>query len=167
ALSPDARRLAFVSSRGGVEHLYAVPLRDGAADGQPRPVTSGASADAFPAFSPDGSRIAFLRDGEIHLVDAEGRGEPRRLTRDARPNHFAWDAGGDALVVAGRFSGRRLALRRVRLDGVVEPIEPEVELGGELSSGYLSVSADGRFVAVQVGRLEADVWVRAPFTGGP
>ncbi len=167
ALSPDARRLAFVSSRGGVEHLYAVPLRDGAADGQPRPVTSGASADAFPAFSPDGSRIAFLRDGEIHLVDAEGRGEPRRLTRDARPNHFAWDAGGDALVVAGRFSGRRLVLRRVRLDGVVEPIEPEVELGGELSSGYLSVSADGRFVAVQVGRLEADVWVRAPFTGGP
>ncbi len=167
ALSPDARLLSFVSSKGGVEHLRVVPLRDGAAAGEPWPITTGAAADAFPTFSPDGSRIAFLRDGEIHLVDAEGRGEPERLTRDARPNHFAWDAGGDALVVAGRFSGRRLVLRRVRLDGAVEPFEPAIELGGELSSGYLSVSADGRYVAVQVGRLEADVWVRAPFTGGP
>ncbi|HYN43939.1 MAG TPA: protein kinase [Thermoanaerobaculia bacterium] len=167
SLSPDAGRLVFASSRSGVEHLFTVPLRDGVATEDPRPLTSGESADVFPAFSPDGSQVAFLRGEDIWVVGADGGAEPRRVTSGARPNHFAWDAGGDAFVVAGLFGGRRLVLRRVLLDGGrVEPIDPAPDLGGEIPAGYLSVSADGRFVAVQAGRLQADIWVRSPFTGG-
>jgi Tol biopolymer transport system component len=161
ALSPDASRLVFVSSRSGIEHLFTVPLREGVAGGAPRQLTSGDDGDVFPAFSPDGREVAFIRSEDVWIVDADGRTEPRKVTSGARPNHFAWDAGGNALMVAGYFGGRRLILRRVLLtDGRVEAIEPTPELGGEVPSGYLSISSDGRFMAVQVGRLQADVWVR-------
>jgi len=168
ALSPDASRLVFVSSRGGGEHLWEVPLKDGVAAGEPRAITFGPSPDVFPAFDPTGTRVAFLREEDVWVVSADGHEEPRRVTRDARINHFAWDSGGDAFLAAGRFGGRRLVLRRVLADGGRgEPFEPSPDLGDEIPAGYLSVSADGRWVAVQVGRLQADVWVRTPFTGGP
>ncbi len=65
-------------------------------------LTSAAGNDAFPAFCPDGSRIAFSskRDGntEIYLMDSDGGGQ-RRLTNDR------------AIDFAPAFSpdGRRLA----------------------------------------------------------
>ena len=161
ALSPDASHLVFVSSRSGVEHLFAVRLRKGEAEGEPRQITSGNEGDLFPAFSPDGSTVAFVRNEEIWVVDADGRKRPRKASTGADPNHFAWDTGGDSLIVAGYFGGRRLVLRRVLVaDGSVEAVEPSPDLGGEVPSGYLSVSRDGRYVAIQVGALRADVWVR-------
>src|SRR5688572_16338526 len=37
-----------------------------------------------PHLSPDGSRVAFVRDGELHVVDLAD-GSERRLTHDAQP----------------------------------------------------------------------------------
>jgi Tol biopolymer transport system component len=160
AFSPDGRRLCYADFR----NLWVVDLPGG----EPRRLTSEDAFDAEPRFSPDGTRIAFVRAGEIWVVDAEGRTEPRRVTSESRTVHFAWDSGGDALVVAGYFGGRRLVLRRVALDGGrVELLEPSPDLGGEGLAGYLSVSADGRYVAVQAGRLQADIWVRSPYMGAP
>src|SRR5262249_6481864 len=57
-----------------VDQLWTVPV----ADGTPRRLTTGTS-DTSPAFSPDGSQVAFLRDGQVHLLAADG-GEPEKLT---------------------------------------------------------------------------------------
>jgi dipeptidyl aminopeptidase/acylaminoacyl peptidase len=118
AWSPDGRRLVFVSRVRGKEyeetdekkrpprrikrlrfkldnegwtfdrpqHLFTVPA-DGSAE--PTHLTSGDYEDENPAWSPDGSRIAFASArhedwdtdpiGDIYLVGADG-GEPERLT---------------------------------------------------------------------------------------
>jgi tricorn protease len=69
--APDSRRLAYISDRDGTPHAY---LYDSATREETR-LTGGARADSAPAFSPDGSTIAFLRGGrELRAIDlATGR----------------------------------------------------------------------------------------------
>ena len=80
ALSPDGSRVVYVLrtlDREGdrnVDELWSVAT-DG---GTPRRLTSG-PADVAPAWSPDGSRLAFLREGQVHVLAADG-GEPEKVT---------------------------------------------------------------------------------------
>lgn len=83
-LSPDGRRCAYVlrtvdlAADENVRALWCVEV----GEGRPRPLTRGRS-DVSPAWSPDGSRLAFLRaqDGppQVWLLPADG-GEPERAT---------------------------------------------------------------------------------------
>jgi hypothetical protein len=59
-----------------------------------RDITAG-PADRMPVFSPDGTQVAFQRDGAIWIIDLHG-GAPRRLVDGANP-----DWGGGALAAAG------------------------------------------------------------------
>lgn len=69
-----------------------------------RPVARGTQ----PAWSPDGRRIAFVRDGDIHVVGADGTGD-RRLARGFSP---AWSPDGRTIA----FSDGR-DIRTVRVAG--------------------------------------------------
>ncbi|HZN63217.1 MAG TPA: S9 family peptidase [Planctomycetota bacterium] len=57
-----------------------------------------------PHLSPDGSRVAFVRDGELHVADVAGGGE-RRLTHDAQPGVTNGLAEYVAQEEMDRFSG--------------------------------------------------------------
>ncbi|GAA4778735.1 S9 family peptidase [Streptomyces sanyensis] len=75
--------------------LWAVPH----AGGEERPLTDGAWCDTLPRFSPDGSRLAFLRDGQPFVMDPAG-GEASGLA--AFPHgarDLDWGPGGDWLAV--------------------------------------------------------------------
>jgi dipeptidyl aminopeptidase/acylaminoacyl peptidase len=84
ALSPDATRCAYVLSEQDADEdqslrsIWCVSL----ADRQPRRLTRG-KTDVSPAWSPDGTSIAFVRkaDGpaQLWLLTADG-GEPEQLT---------------------------------------------------------------------------------------
>ena len=80
ALSPDGDVVVYVlrtldaDEDRNVDQLWTVPT----SGGTPRRLTTG-NADTSPAWSPDGSRIAFVRDGQIHLLATDG-GEPERVT---------------------------------------------------------------------------------------
>src|SRR5207249_10105137 len=67
-------------------HLYVVPA-DGSSEA--RQITDGDYDDTWPAWSPDGSRIAFVSARhedwdlsyatDLYVLDADGAGQPERL----------------------------------------------------------------------------------------
>jgi dipeptidyl aminopeptidase/acylaminoacyl peptidase/CubicO group peptidase (beta-lactamase class C family) len=79
ALSPHADRLVHVVRRNDADSdagSSALWIRDH--NGESRPLTQGRS-DAAPAWSPDGTTLAFQRDGQVWLLPIAG-GEPHQVT---------------------------------------------------------------------------------------
>lgn len=84
ALSPDGAQIVYVlrtsdlDADRSVRNLWQVPVADGAA----RQLSRG-GADSSPRWSPDGTRVAFVRaqdgPGQLWLLPAGG-GEPEQLT---------------------------------------------------------------------------------------
>ncbi len=74
-----------------------------------RPITEGTAVDTDPEFSPDGTRVAFARQGNIFVTSGDGR-SPRRITSsfktaarpvwspDARRIAFHTAEGGGATI---------------------------------------------------------------------
>jgi TolB protein len=98
--SPDGRRIAFTSHRGGSSDIWVVDARGG----QPQRLTSEPSLDNSPAWSPDGSLIAFgsnrdspsIEGGDIY-VKPDGTGVVR-LTDDHAAYTPAWSPDGCLLA---------------------------------------------------------------------
>jgi Tol biopolymer transport system component/DNA-binding winged helix-turn-helix (wHTH) protein len=92
-ISPDGKRVAFVSNRSGSSEIWACDF-DGTHAIKLTSMTGGS-----PRWSPDGREIAFDSSAEenfdVYVVSAEGGGMPRRLTTDrsidARPG---WSRDG-------------------------------------------------------------------------
>ncbi len=53
----------------------------------PTRLTTNSATDQHPAFSPDGTRIAFTSNNEIYVMDADGS-SPTRLTTNAVVDSF-------------------------------------------------------------------------------
>jgi dipeptidyl aminopeptidase/acylaminoacyl peptidase/CubicO group peptidase (beta-lactamase class C family) len=83
ALSPDGTQCLYVLRTTGDDRNVRSIWRVGTRSGQPHQLTRG-QADTVPAWSPDGTRIAFLRaqDGppQVWLLPVDG-GEPEQLTK--------------------------------------------------------------------------------------
>lgn len=97
--SPDGRRIAFQSDRGGVSRIYTMNAADGT---DVKMLTHGPGADAGPHFSPDGTRIVYASEieqrVEIYVVRANG-GEPVRLTNfGADTSHPSWSPDGARIL---------------------------------------------------------------------
>jgi Tol biopolymer transport system component len=119
AVSPDGRKIAFVSTRDGNPEIYVMN-----ADGtNPVRLTNLATLEWGPAWSPDGARIAFVAespqtgDAVIRVMNADGSGvadvpgggplpivHPVRWSPDGTRLAFTLGDGGDynvyTLVVA-------------------------------------------------------------------
>jgi len=110
--SPDGSRIAFTSDRDGNWEIYVVNTdgsgltnlsKDPGDDGVVRNESIiGGWAPAVVAWSPDGSRIAFIssRDGnnEVYVVAADGSGQTR-LTNDPCDDDFnAWSPDGSRIA---------------------------------------------------------------------
>jgi Tol biopolymer transport system component/DNA-binding winged helix-turn-helix (wHTH) protein len=112
AWSPDGKTLAIAGPPDAKSRTSIVlhTLETGA---QRRLTLPEPYSDSFPAFSPDGRNVAFLRSftssaRELMLVPAAG-GEPKRLTFDQRPIWgAAWTADGELVYSANRGVGEKL-----------------------------------------------------------
>ena len=144
ALSPDGGRIAYVvrtldtEQDRNVDRLW-LAATDG---GTPRPLSAGPD-DAAPAWSPDGTRLVFLRGGQITVLDAGG-GEPEQVT------DLPLGAG------APRWSpdGRRLAF--------TAPVDPAGGARGPMVSDGLDYQADGQGM---FGQVRTQVHVLDPASG--
>jgi len=169
--SSDGRWLAVQKASGQTSPfgtgIYLIPT----AGGEARQVTypQASSFDAAPAFSPDGSTLAYLSCEGAHPVyscdvwtvsldaDSRPRQEPRRLTRQGFPvigTSLAWTSDGRSViysVYAARFS----RLWRVRTDGSASP--ERVETAGLGAVGPSTAGCCDRLLYVRVTE-DADVY---------
>ena len=125
--------------------LWSVP-RDG---GDAVRLTSGAGNETDPAFSPDGSQIAFTGeyDGnvDVFVMPASG-GVPKRLTWHPAPDRvLGWAPDGKQII----FTSTRSAYSRYG-EMFTVPANGGVEEKLPLPTGYgASMSADGRSIAYE------------------
>jgi Tol biopolymer transport system component/predicted Ser/Thr protein kinase len=142
SLSPDGKQVAFIwngeKNQGFDLYLQLVnggsPLR-----------LKDAHAAGKPAWSPDGSRLAFIRrDGGIYVMPALG-GVPQRvsISAGASNNELAWSPGG-AFFVFSAFSGPGQGLFAVSADGGEPRRLTKPPAGGDVSP---ALSPDGGTLA--------------------
>jgi Tol biopolymer transport system component len=141
--SPDGESLLYSEIRLGRDAYFKASIRTAPLDGSP---TQLLTRDAHsPAFSPDGSRIAFVSiadrngrtcgsddcsyNGELYVMDADG-GNPRRLTR-SKGDDFAPAWAPDSSRIA--FNSNRNFPRAGRNE--IYSIEPDGDCVTWLTNG--------------------------------
>jgi Tol biopolymer transport system component/DNA-binding winged helix-turn-helix (wHTH) protein len=136
--SPNSRFLAFPEANAADPPGSWISLLS-FADYSTRPLTAppAGSLDAEPAFSPDGSQVAFVRStvagvsNDVYVVPAVG-GEARRLTFDHRPiiGPPAWTVDGGEIVFSSTRGGPDSLWRIPASGGVPRPVAGPIGEGG-------------------------------------
>lgn|GEM_PF-5011620 len=112
--SPDGRKLAYVSTSSGQPTIYTINA-DGS--GTPTQIAYGQR----PAFSPDGTQIAYAADGAIYRTSADGSGSPTLvddLNQDDAPD---WQPVHALAPSATTGAATNITSTSATLNGTVNP----------------------------------------------
>jgi WD40-like Beta Propeller Repeat len=116
--SPDAAQIVYHVVNGCCDgDIWTVA--PGAA---PEPIITGPTADLDPAYSPDGTRIVFARDGVLHTADADGSNVASLGVEGGEP---AWQPIPDEPLVDARFSTLGEHVTWARENGITSGCAPE------------------------------------------
>jgi dipeptidyl aminopeptidase/acylaminoacyl peptidase len=127
ALSPDGRHVAYTLSRprapeedtlAGQRAFSELWLAETVGD-HPNAIVARPNSAGAPAWSPDGTRLAFLYRGQVHFIPLTG-GEPRPLTTSPTGvNSFQWAPDGNSIAYTARLAeASEVTERRRRGDDV-------------------------------------------------
>ena len=158
--SPDGRRLAFFSNRGGSVQIWTA-LADGS---NAAPLTSmpPLATTGSPRWSPDGQRLAFDSNAggsyQIYEVGADG-GQPRALTSGPWSSFVAsWSPDGRSIYFTSDRSGQLDVWRMPAGGGAPEQV---TRAGGQAAT----LSPDGQWIYF-IKKDGADGLWRLPASGG-
>lgn len=161
AISPDGRRLAFVSERDGNAEIYVVDTKDGTVIRRTSDRPGLRAADTRPAWSPGGRLLAWAtaRGGSssIQVARADGAGSPRVVVDGGRNTDPAWAPTGRRLVFASDRGGSPGLWLVSVSTGAIEPL---VSTQAEVHAPAWSPS--GRTIAYDMG---GDLWQADVATG--
>jgi eukaryotic-like serine/threonine-protein kinase len=161
AFSPDGGRIVYASDLGSPEihHIVArsvaIPASGGVGSSQPLILTSGTQDDTNPVWSPDGSRIAFLRRTSAETLQEiviPANGGPERLIATltgflpSSRKYLTWTPDGESLVAPNRLKAA-FALRLYRFPvsgGIEQPVTEGPDGAQDVSPAF---SPDGRWLA--------------------
>lgn len=152
SLSAEPLGLFLISPETGDKHRLTSP-------------PASVIGDCSPAFSPDGSLVAFVRVisavvGEVYLISVEG-GEPRRLTFEgAGISNLAWTPNGREIVFSSRHGGKS-RLFRIPVEGGA----PEWLAATGVEAQYPAFSPQGNRLAWRHNTSHTDIF-RLPLTRG-
>lgn len=150
--------IVVASTRGGRFQLYSIERSNLA---QLRRITADTSTATEPAYSPDGSRIAYvsLRDGnpEIYVMDADGRAAVRLTNDRALDGHPVFSPDGRTVLFHSSRT-RNQQIWSAAVDGS-NPRQLTQEPGANMQP---TVSPDGGTIAFVSGREgNYDIWLMA------
>ncbi len=99
--SPDSKRIAFPSRRGGSRDIWIASVKGG----KPRQLTSQPGDEPEPewsvSWSPDSRWIAYSNKEGIWVIPSSG-GEPRRLVGSEKVLNPAWSPDGEEIAFIGK-----------------------------------------------------------------
>jgi eukaryotic-like serine/threonine-protein kinase len=166
--SPDGRTLAAVDKTSEDEPwgIYLISVETGERRRLTQP-PAGYDGDQLVSFSPDGSRLAFVRThfaaGDIYTVPVAG-GEPVRITSDgtAVVQGLAWTPDGAGLVFSSDRGGGDSTLWRVPAAGGT----PVAVAGAGENIYDISIARQGDRLAYAQLSLDFNIY-RVELTGQP
>jgi tricorn protease len=106
AWSPDSKKILFLSDRSGFEDIYLLepddpdhPELTSAHRFKVKQLTHTPEAEIGVSFSPDGSKVAFLRAGKLITMNPDGTGE-KILVGQGQVFDYEWSPDGKWLCYA-------------------------------------------------------------------
>src|SRR5215211_5666781 len=105
--SPDGKKIAFMTSRDGINYEIYVMNADGTSQTR---LTNNADLDAEPIWSPDGTKIAFRSDRynhnyQIYVMNADGSEQTNISNNTAADIHPDWSPDGTKIAFASDRAG--------------------------------------------------------------
>jgi len=151
AWSPLGTQIAFAREEQPARfHIWLVPVKpDGGRNGEPTQLTKGSATESGPGWSRDGKRVAYVSEprdveGDVYVVDADGRSEPKRVTTGAGALRVRW-IDNRAVMVFGRWGSTSFSVRAVDVSTrAVKAVG--AALGANADLPDFDVTPDGRWL---------------------
>lgn len=104
--SRQANQIAYISTRTGVKKLW---LMQGDGTGK-KQLTKGDANDEYPLWSPDGTKIAFVRGSSLFWVDVATEVEEQLTHNSIVLQPCAWSRDGSRILLTSREGDNKIEL---------------------------------------------------------
>lgn len=100
-LHPRERLVVYTAEAAGARQIFTMPVRGG----RPMQLTASDKAVSDPQWSPDGRRLAYVRDDEIWVMEADGSRVTRVAGKPGEGRNPRWSPDGRRLAFLSRRRG--------------------------------------------------------------